>query len=532
MRRPDAARLERRISLHDRKHFELKLEYEPEEREAHTTYLVEAFVFLPANLNVTESTAPRELLYADILNYIRLKTPEQSWAALVSSPGSPLVRAEEELSEVERGGDGARFRYECKLLACEFRVAFGDVIEDVMSQLGPEPDCDQVQAVGEGLEAAVQDVAPVLDRYRSLLGRVERPGVPADVRVAFGLADEWMSLAVEQRLRRAIVRLTRAKVACDAKEGVSACKARLLETILTEERHRRKRGYPSVIDPQSDNERYVSRTSLLKKYASSALFLRILRRGAPRQWLELAFATAAGIAMAATLVVTFWAQARYANVSMQFFLILVVAYMLKDRLKEGAKQSFARALRRRLWDRRVVITDPVGERLGQLWEKIQYEESEHVPAEVREIRRLGKDDAELEAEEELRETVFHYKKRIVLQPSDWFLRRGGRGVTDIVRFNVNRWLRDMDEPHEIIEFMDPKTQELTPLRAAKVYKVDVVFRFCAAEDEPPVSSLLRLVLDRRGIKRIERWESDGSRKKIQRRSSVPPGPSRGTGGPV
>jgi len=42
MRSPDAPRLERRISLHDRKHFELKLEYEPAEREAHTTYLVEA----------------------------------------------------------------------------------------------------------------------------------------------------------------------------------------------------------------------------------------------------------------------------------------------------------------------------------------------------------------------------------------------------------------------------------------------------------------------------------------------------------
>jgi hypothetical protein len=195
--------------------------------------------------------------------------------------------------------------------------------------------------------------------------------------------------------------------------------------------------------------------------------------------------------------------------------------MLKDRLKEGAKQSFARALRRHLWDRRVVITDPVGEKLGQLWEKIQYEESEHIPAEVREIRRLGKDDAELEAEEELRETVMHYKKRIVLQPSDWFLRRGGRGVTDIVRFNVDRWLQDMDEPHETIEFMDPTTQDLTPLRAAKVYKVDVVFRFLATEDLPPITSLLRLVLDRRGIKRIERYEADGSRK--GRRSSNPPG---------
>ena len=520
MRGPSAPRLERRISLHDRKHFELKLEYEPAEREAHTTYLVEAYVFLPANLNITDSTAPRESLYAEILNYIRLKTPEQSWATLAVSPGSPLVRVEEELQAVERGADAARFRYECKLLASVFRVAVSDVVDDALSLLGNEPGTGEVAAVRARLDAVLQDLLPLLVRYRAVRSRVEHERVPADARVAFQLADEWMSLVVEQRLRRAIVRLSRAKLAPDAVDGAGACKARLLDTILAEELHRKQQGYPSVIDPLSNNERYVSRTSLLKKYASSALFLQIVRRGAPRQWLELAFATAAGIAMAATLVVTFWAQSRYANVSLQLFLILVVAYMLKDRLKESAKQSFARALRRRLWDRRVSITDPVGEHLGQLWEKILYEDAEHVPPEVREIRRLGKDDAELEAEEELQETVIHYKKRIVLQPSDYFLRRGGRGVTDIVRFNVSRWLWDMDEPHEKIEFMDPVTHELTPLRAAKVYKVDVVFRFRTTEREPFVSSLLRLVLDRRGIKRIERHEADGTSSK-SRLSRIP-----------
>jgi hypothetical protein len=152
---------------------------------------------------------------------------------------------------------------------------------------------------------------------------------------------------------------------------------------------------------------------------------------------------------------------------------------------------------------------------------MQFVESDALPPEAREVRRLGKDAAELEAEEDLRETILHYKKKIVLQPSEYFLRRGGGGgVTDIVRFNVERWLRDMDEPHETIEFMDRASQTLTPIRAAKVYKVDVVFRFSITEAETPVTTLVRLILDRRGIKRIERFEADG-RPSLPRLSALP-----------
>src|SRR5688572_16642411 len=121
MRRPEQPGLERRIRVHDRKHFELKLEYEPEDNQRQSTYVVEAFVFLPASLNVTEETAPHAELYADIKNYVRLKTPEQSWTALGSAPGSPLVRADEELRIVEAGGPAARFNFECRLFATVFR---------------------------------------------------------------------------------------------------------------------------------------------------------------------------------------------------------------------------------------------------------------------------------------------------------------------------------------------------------------------------------------------------------------------------
>jgi hypothetical protein len=128
------------------------------------------------------------------------------------------------------------------------------------------------------------------------------------------------------------------------------------------------------------------------------------------------------------------------------------------------------------------------------------------------------------AEEELQESVIHYKKEIALDAKR-LLERGptaalGAGVTDIARFNIERFLRDMDEPHQKIEYVDQSTGSIGPISAAKVYHVDVVFRFAAREASRSATSLMRLILDRRGIKRIERIEGD-SRLSDVRLSALP-----------
>src|SRR6266571_4424033 len=121
-RAPAAAALGRRIRVHDRHQFELKLEYTPTDDRRQSRYVVEAFVCVPPNLNIGPDTVTREALYSDIHNYVRLKTPELSWSELGALPSSPLVQAADELDVVERGGDPSRFVYECKLLACVYRA--------------------------------------------------------------------------------------------------------------------------------------------------------------------------------------------------------------------------------------------------------------------------------------------------------------------------------------------------------------------------------------------------------------------------
>jgi hypothetical protein len=490
VRKRTPADLDRRIGVHDRQQFELKLEYQPRPGDKESRYLVEMYVCVPANLNVGPETTPTSSWYADIHNYVRLKTPIMSWPELETMPSSPLVRATEELASVRSGGDPSTFVYECKMYASVFRHALRDLAEEVERE-------HDLERVAEIVHAAVDGAQRVEAAFRKLAPETEKVGESA--RAAYRLADEYTSISVEQMMRRIIVAVDRRT---HGQEG-DDLKVRCLQMILDEESYRRERQYPAILDPRSDNEPYIYRAGLLKKYCSSALFLQIHRRKTRKTWQEIFFAIAAGIAMVFASLVALWGQKHFAPGSTRILLLVIVGYMFKDRIKEAGRAFFSRYLEKRFFDRKVVIDDPAGGTLGVLREKIDYHRPEDLPTDVREIRRRGVDRTALVAEEELPQTCLHYKKEIVLDSRKLLGRRSGGGLTDIVRFHIARLLHDMDEPDQEIEYVDAETRRLDPIRAAKVYHVDVVFRF-VSKNEPPATTLMRLILDRRGIKRIER----------------------------
>src|SRR6476661_4060845 len=86
--------LQNRLDIHDRKQFEIKLEYQPSGADDETRYLVETYVFLPASLNIDAETYPRADFYADIHNYVRFKTPVMTLEEVLSSHSSPLANLE------------------------------------------------------------------------------------------------------------------------------------------------------------------------------------------------------------------------------------------------------------------------------------------------------------------------------------------------------------------------------------------------------------------------------------------------------
>lgn len=496
--------LQNRLDVHDRKQFELKLEYQPSGSDDETRYLVETYIFLPASLNIDAETYPRSAFYADIHNYVRFKTPVMSLAELLAVDSSPLARLEAGL----RTGlvSEAELVYQAKLLSCIFRGAlrrFAQGVEARCERMARGQGEPEACALLEDEARAAQDGARrVLERFRAWSRSANPYRLQEKTRASIRLVDEYLSLTVEQFFRRAVAdmdALPRSGVYIELRKD-------LMDEVLREEQYRKDHQLRSVISPTGDNEEYIHRFGFLKKFCMNILFLSARRNQKRQGWEEVLFALAAGVAMAFATAVVFWAQLRFAQVSLNFFLIMVVGYMMKDRIKEGMRRILSHLAARHLYDRTARIVDPVTEKcLGTCEEKVDYGRAVRVPEEVAALR--SRDDFITVSQGELAETVIRYQKQVVLDvellPRT---ERGLSGITDIIRVNVERFLRDMDEPEYALEYVDLEDFSVGRVRGAKSYQVDLAFRFIVqeAKQERVSLQLVRLVLDRNGIKRMLR----------------------------
>lgn len=506
--------LENRLDIHDRKQFELKLEYQPSGEDPDSEYYLDAFIFVPSSLNISQDTWPRDDFYADLHNYVRLKTPTLSFEEVLKSELSPLAQLEQRVA-LGLMGPESEVIYDAKMLSCIFRGGlrrFNRGMHERCTSLAAGKEGGiSVPATEEELdklaENSVRSVQEILKRYRAVVKALcDKYPLDSRTRTSFRLVDEYMSLTVEQFFRKTVVQMDQMP-----RTGIYAeLRKELMGQVIAEEDYRKENQLRSIISPTGDNEEYMHRMGLLKKFCMNILFLKVQRSAGRRNWEEVLFACAAGLAMAFATAVAFVAQTRIPQVSLNFAIILVVGYMFKDRIKEGARRILQLYMSRFLPDRTTRIVDPVTqEDVGVCKEKLDYGRAARVPEEITRLRKV--DDFIAVASGESTETVIRYQKKIVLD-SEMLPRLGDgfvTGVTDIIRLNVDRMLRDMDDPESALEFVDLEDFTVGKVKAAKSYQVDLAFRFMVDDGDHKSSKfqLVRLVLDRNGIKRMLRFDA-------------------------
>jgi hypothetical protein len=533
IRDEDDELFETRLDVHDRKQFELKLEYQPSGTDPVSQYLVEALLFIPRSLNIGPDTWTRDAFYSDLHNYVRLSTPDLSFDELLTGGHSPLVQLEQRL-QLGLLGPEREVVYDAKMLACILRGAlrtFAKVMRRQCSAFAPSagaadsptpsPAPDGPALVSRAHDSIASTQA-ILKRYRAIVERL--PGkypLEDKTRAALRLVDEYMSLLVEQYFRRVVVDMDAVPRTAEYLE----LRRSLMELVISDESYRRAQKLPSVLAVGGDNEEYAHRVSFLKKFCQNILFLKVQRSGARKAWEEVLFAVAAGSAMAFALGVGLFAQSRYPQASFNFFVMAVVGYMLKDRIKEGLRRLLSSFLGKVMYERATRIVDPVTQDdVGMCHEKIDYGPTVEVPPEIASLRQA--DDLITAVQGELAETVMRYRKKIVLN-SEMLPRIADgivTGVTDIIRLNIDRLLHDMDDPEYALDYVDLEDFSVGKVTMSKSYRIDLAFRFSVDDGTHQRTSvrIVRLVLDRNGIKRMTEVAPDTVVAPVLPRPSRPP----------
>ncbi len=477
--------------IHDRTHLEFAVDYQVDPGARSNAYEWEAFFFVPESLRLDGKTYDKQDIYADLQSYVRFAVPTVSFGALA---GEPL----DELRQVMAVGDREAQMRELRLYACLVRAAGVQARRIITEAL--EGDSDARATALAAAARMVTDARRITSGLRDLLATV--PPDDDTLRTAASWVDEDVSRLMETLLGSLSVRLTKADAPAGLRQSV-------VDAAVAEARYRSEQGLDGVgrvgIDKR-DVEHLEFRRHVLKRFTSSVLWLRPEVREGARMVLEVLYALAAGVAMAFAVAAAIWNGNPMATDSERIWrwsAIAVLAYMGKDRIKASLQSIFSRVVSRHFPDRRWRIRDRErGIVLGKVDEQSAFVPWAELPEPVLAKRRSTRKHP---LEEQARPERVLWHRKLVRLSAEHVAEADRRfhALTEIFRLDMRRWLAHTDDPKRKITFADPLEGRVCSAVAPRVYNIGVVYRLRRQGEERAPWRRIRVVVSRKGIRRID-----------------------------
>ncbi len=444
-------------------------------------YTLETYLFMPAALQVTSANFTSAGLLKTLKNYIRLRARKCPLEQFLASAG-PLSQLDEALAAVNPSDSTAVRNYENAVR--RFALTYRQSVKSALERLSRFPD----DAAVADVQALAGTIAGILAAYRERSPKLKALESQMTSR-AGTYCDEFMSIITSYYIK-------------DAYLALSFEKEAPLIALWESEKDYRLAHYPnSVPGPDKDNEALLFRWSLLKKFVSSFLFIEARTEGGQPVLLHTLYGIAAAVAMLFATVVAFSWQGAYGSLSMNLFWAMVVAYIFKDRIKEGLRAWLYKRFAKWIPDRRVQLFRTGAAHAGFVRESFRFIEPQQLPEKIRELRHHAHTVDLLSAR--LHEDMLLYKKEVTLEHLPLLTEDTGNSVLDITRLDVADFLRYTENLMEELPVLDDDdfSRAKTAAFGEKIYHIYLAQRLHSGERT--ACAMQRLVINARGIKRLE-----------------------------
>lgn len=481
--------VEEKPRIRHRRQFEIKLRYALPEQEKKAVYDLAVYFFLPPSLGIGRANYDKGRFFEDLQSYIRLKTPEVSFTDIPRGGTGPLSRLNAAALRLQ-GDTSDRsvqlYEYQSKLFCCVLKSSLREYVGRVEAELDPG---ERVRL----MEAYRVTASSVRSTYSGLGPRLCNPAIPPAAQSTYRFTDEYISLLLDEYTCRVIV-------AAPDNDAGRKLRAQLVEFVAKEIAHRKAEHYPSITTSSSDNENYVYRRGVLKKYMNSVLFLSARSGDGGRVLEEGLFGLAAGVSMIFATAVLFVSTQAYGALTGPVFFALVVSYIFKDRIKERMRLYLSRKAARWLFDFRTMLYASPKDRIGVCDESVDFLEASMVPAPVAAVRNRTH-ITEIEGGW-IGEGAIRYRKLVKLFPvriADIYDGAGINDINDIMRFSVEEFIQHLGTAEKPVHAL--VGDEVNLIQCDRVHHLNVIVRY--AVDDVDAFQRYRIVLSRDGIKRIE-----------------------------
>lgn len=474
-------RLKETVKINSPQQIELKQRITFPEGMNSVRYTLETYLFMPAALQVTSDNFTSAALLKTLKNYIRLRARKYPLEQFLTTAG-PLAQLDDTLNRLCTRDKNAVQIYEDAVR--RFALAFRQSVKSALSKIGESPDETTLAEVKSVTATIAQILAAYRERRPTFLAIESRLTSRAGT-----YCDEFMSIITSYYLK-------------DIYLALSFEKEVPLIALWEAEKRYREAFYPnSVPSPGKDNEALLFRWSLLKKFVSSFLFIEARTEGGQPVLLHTLYGVAAAIAMLFATVVAFSWQGAYGSLSMNLFWAMVIAYIFKDRIKEGLRAWLYKRFAKWIPDRRVQLFRTETQHAGYVRESFRFTQPRSIPQKIRDLRRGAHTVDLLSAR--LHEDVLLYKKEVTLENLTTLTEDTGNSILDISRLDVSPFLRyteNLMEELPVLEGDDYRGENHSTL-GEKIYHIYLAQRVLS--EGKTACAMQRLVINAKGIKRLE-----------------------------
>jgi hypothetical protein len=241
------------------------------------------------------------------------------------------------------------------------------------------------------------------------------------------------------------------------------------------------------------------------------MFVEVSRSRVIKNFTEPIAATAAGAAALWAALSQWLLRPEFKDVGLQGATLLfcgVMAYILKDRVKDRGKHFLNRKLAQFLPDQDQHLTTQ-NTTVGRMREWFTVKKNHQLAREWREMRRHHQLS---EAESHLHEDVVHLVQQFDIQHSDGGPRRWA--IQECLRINLERYLKHMDDRYKDMTMVD-SDGHFSQLQAHRVYYFHAFVRTRVGLDEgkgrnrctQDAITAVRIVMDKKGINRVTELNS-------------------------
>jgi len=493
---------EGQIHLRDRLQFELKSDFSPQPMKRRNIFTQEFYIFVPNALQINRNTYSKEQFYHDCTNFIRYKTPRFQLKALISfnNPRSPLTRLKALSSTSLTPKDIATIEDELKLFGNIVRSAVRKKTRKLVNRLLSPEMLQLSQTFNDEVFSFINDLQQLREAFSSLQEDFSQHFSIDTIKQHFLYVNTFINNAIDYHLTGLLYMLHQGRF----NKSTSLEKA-LKNMISPQPTPLLQKTQKKMTDSSLANEYFLYQRGLLNKFVMDALLLNVSRTASQQRYFPIIGALAAGIAMLLYLLVFIWQGTIFVINSTPFVVIMVITYIIKDRIKEGLRSLYHREASRWLSDFITEIRTPDGEKsIGKLKEIFSFVDEEKLPAEIIAVR--NKEFHTILETFKRPETVIYYKKEVNLKGTTRPVGARRHQLNNIFRFNIHRFLEKASDPYHKYLAIDPSNDELQEKQLPKVYHVNVIMRNSYVESDGATKIELqkfRLIIDKEGIKRIE-----------------------------